>query len=50
MIMVRTFLSGFAISGKILQNGLITSKNFTVIQTKAENILIKTIAMHEYFD
>ena len=30
LIQIFTFLSGFAISGNILQKGLITSKNFTV--------------------
>lgn len=29
---IHTLRSGFAISGRILQNGLITSKNLTVIQ------------------
>lgn len=28
---IHTFRSGFAISGKILQNGLITSRNLTEI-------------------
>lgn len=46
MIFVRTFRSGFAISGRMLQNGLITSKNFTEIQTKRKYFLLKIVAFY----
>lgn len=45
----RTFLSGLAISGRILQNGFITSKNLTeMVRKNVKLARIKIFLFHFY--